>query len=92
MRWWSKSTKLAGGRNNYGYEGFRGIGGGESATRGNRAPLKATQFTARFRQNPQCATRFDLASVARELNSRPRQTLGWLTPCEVFRRSVASTA
>ena len=52
MRSWSKSTKLAGGRNNYGYEGFRGIGGGESATRGNRAPLKATQFTARFRQNP----------------------------------------
>jgi IS30 family transposase len=37
-------------------------------------------------------TRADLASVARELNSRPRHTLGWLKPCEVFRRSVASTA
>ena len=37
-------------------------------------------------------TRADLASVARELNSRPRQTLGWMKPCEVFRRSVATTA
>jgi len=37
-------------------------------------------------------TRADLAAVARELNSRPRQTLGWMKPCEVFRRSVASTA
>jgi transposase, IS30 family len=36
-------------------------------------------------------TRADLAAVARELNSRPRQTLGWMKPCEVFRRSVAST-
>jgi len=37
-------------------------------------------------------TRADLTSVARELNSRPRQTLGWMKPCEVFRRAVASTS
>lgn len=33
----------------------------------------------------------DLASVARQLNTRPRQTLGWKKPAEVFCRSVAST-
>jgi IS30 family transposase len=32
-----------------------------------------------------------LNAVARELNNRPRQTLGWMKPCEVFSRSVAST-
>lgn len=32
-----------------------------------------------------------LNAVARELNGRPRQTLGWMKPCEVFRRTVAST-
>jgi IS30 family transposase len=36
-------------------------------------------------------SRSDLAAVARELNSRPRQTLGCMKPCEVFRRAVAST-
>jgi len=36
-------------------------------------------------------TRADLASVARQLNTRPRQTLGWKKPAEVFCRSVAST-
>jgi transposase, IS30 family len=36
-------------------------------------------------------TRADLAAVAREINSRPRQTLGWMKPCEVFRRTVEST-
>jgi IS30 family transposase len=36
-------------------------------------------------------TRADLASVARQLNTRPRQTLGWRKPAEVFCRSVAST-
>jgi IS30 family transposase len=30
-----------------------------------------------------------LDSVAAELNARPRQTLGWLTPSEVFARAVA---
>jgi transposase, IS30 family len=37
-------------------------------------------------------TRADLAAVARELNSRPRQALSWMKPCEVFGRAVASTA
>jgi len=31
-----------------------------------------------------------LNAVARELNGRPRQTLGWMKPSEVFSRSVAS--
>jgi IS30 family transposase len=34
----------------------------------------------------------ELDDVARELNDRPRQTLGWLKPCEVFAKVVASTA
>jgi IS30 family transposase len=32
-----------------------------------------------------------LDAVARELNGRPRQTLNWLKPCEVFARAVAAT-
>src|SRR6266850_2075329 len=32
-----------------------------------------------------------LEEVARELNDRPRQTLDWMKPCEVFSRTVAST-
>mgnify|MGYP000325743365 CR=1 FL=1 len=35
-------------------------------------------------------TRTDLTSVARQLNARPRQTLGWMKPCEVFNRAVAT--
>jgi IS30 family transposase len=31
-----------------------------------------------------------LNAVARELNNRPRQTLGWMKPSEVFSRTVAS--
>jgi transposase, IS30 family len=33
-----------------------------------------------------------LDAVAAELNGRPRQTLGWLTPSDVFARTVAMTA
>ena len=33
----------------------------------------------------------NLNDIARELNTRPRQTLGWMKPCEVF-NTVASTA
>jgi IS30 family transposase len=36
-------------------------------------------------------TKADLNAVARELNNRPRQTLNWLKPSEVFCRFVAST-
>ena len=36
-------------------------------------------------------TRADLAATARQLNARPRQTLGWMKPSEMFSRAVAST-
>jgi transposase, IS30 family len=36
-------------------------------------------------------SRAELNAVARELNNRPRLTLGWMKPSEVFCRSVAST-
>jgi transposase, IS30 family len=37
-------------------------------------------------------TRAQLASVARELNCRPRQSLAWMKPSEVFGSTVASIA
>lgn len=37
-------------------------------------------------------TAADLRAVARQLNNRPRQTLGWKKPAEVFCLAVASTA
>jgi IS30 family transposase len=40
--------------------------------------------------SPHSAAHLD--AVAAELNGRPRQTLGWLTPSEVFARTVAMTA
>ncbi len=36
-------------------------------------------------------TKADLNAVARELNNRPRQTLNWMKPSEVFSRFVAPT-
>ncbi|MDQ1348478.1 MAG: hypothetical protein QG573_1852, partial [Acidobacteriota bacterium] len=36
-------------------------------------------------------TKAQLNAVARELNNRPRQTLNWMKPSEVFSRFVAST-
>ena len=37
-------------------------------------------------------TRAELNAVARQLNTRPRQTLVWMKPSEVFSRFVASTS
>jgi len=37
-------------------------------------------------------TQANLTSVARELNGRPRQTLDWIKPSEVFARTVGTTA
>jgi len=36
-------------------------------------------------------TRIELSAVARQLNARPRQTLGWMTPSEQFSSAVAAT-
>jgi IS30 family transposase len=37
-------------------------------------------------------TQRDLDAIVRELNGRPRQTLGWRKPYEVFAQAVATTA
>ncbi|MBO0714846.1 MAG: IS30 family transposase, partial [Acidimicrobiales bacterium] len=37
-------------------------------------------------------TQGDLNKIARSLNTRPRQTLGWMTPSEAFAKAVALTA
>ena len=45
-----------------------------------------------FRHASGSHSRDQLDDVAREFNSRPRQTLGWMKPCEVLAKTVASTA
>jgi IS30 family transposase len=35
-------------------------------------------------------TQLELDAIARELNGRPRQTLRWMKPYEVFARTVAT--
>jgi IS30 family transposase len=37
-------------------------------------------------------TQAELSAIARSLNGRPRQTLGWMTPSKAFNDSVASTS
>jgi IS30 family transposase len=39
----------------------------------------------------QCTQR-ELDAIARSLNTRPRQTLGWMTPSHAFAEAVALTA
>ncbi|MFZ0059192.1 MAG: IS30 family transposase, partial [Acidimicrobiales bacterium] len=34
----------------------------------------------------------ELDAIARSLNNRPRQTLGWMTPSQAFAKAVALTA
>ena len=36
-------------------------------------------------------TQRQLDTIARSLNGRPRQTLGWMTPSQAFAAAVAST-
>ena len=36
-------------------------------------------------------TQTHLNAVARELDGRPRQTLGWMTPSQVFSEALAAT-
>jgi transposase, IS30 family len=38
-----------------------------------------------------CSQR-ELDAIARSLNTRPRQTLGWMTPSQAFANAVAITA
>ena len=38
------------------------------------------------------ATQRELDAIARSLNTRPRQTLNWMTPSQVFANAVATTA
>ena len=49
------------------------------------------QYLPRSSDLSQCTQR-DLDAIARSLNTRPRQTLGWITPSQAFANAVAMTA
>jgi IS30 family transposase len=49
------------------------------------------QYLPRSSDLSQCTQR-DLDAIARSLNTRPRQTLGWMTPSQAFANAVAMTA
>lgn len=70
--------------------------GGVLPVPGRRAPSRyGTNYTV---ECPYCGKRFKrtsydtkLNAVARQLNERPRKTLGYETPAERYRQIVAST-
>ena len=49
------------------------------------------QYLPKSSDLSQCTER-ELDAVARSLNTRPRQTLGWMTPSQAFAEAVALTA
>ena len=49
------------------------------------------QYLPRSTDLSQCSQR-ELDAIARSLNTRPRQTLGWMTPSQAFANAVAMTA
>jgi IS30 family transposase len=49
------------------------------------------QYLPRSSDLSQCTQR-ELDAVSRSLNTRPRQTLGWMTPSQAFAEAVALTA
>ena len=49
------------------------------------------QYLPKSTDLSQCTQR-ELDAIARSLNNRPRQTLGWMTPSQAFAKAVALTA
>ena len=49
------------------------------------------QYLPKSTDLSQCTQR-ELDAIARSLNTRPRQTLGWMTPSQAFANAVAMTA
>jgi transposase, IS30 family len=49
------------------------------------------QYLPKSSDLSQCTQR-ELDAIARSLNTRPRQTLGWMTPSQAFANAVATTA
>jgi transposase, IS30 family len=48
------------------------------------------QYLPKSSDPSQCTQR-ELDAIARSLNTRPRQTLGWMTPSKAFANAVALT-